>query len=229
MGYHLARREIPFSIVDAGPEAGHAWRSRWDSLTLFTPSQYDGLPGKQFPAGDDVYPATPGVARDVDPALHQIHSAEYRNPDSLPAGPVLVVGGANSGCQIARELSDSRPVELAVGRSQPVVPQRMLGRDVWWRGTKLGIERVSVGSRLGRRLSRRDPVIGDGPRRLARQAGVRLRPRVGAVDGRTVRFSDGTSSEPAAIVWATASERTSRGSPSRASSTGAGNRSIAAG
>lgn len=29
MGYHLARREIPFSIVDAGPEGGRAWRSRW--------------------------------------------------------------------------------------------------------------------------------------------------------------------------------------------------------
>ena len=56
MGYHLARREIPFAIVDEGPKAGHAWRSRWDSLTLFTQSQYDGLPGKPFPAGDDVYP-----------------------------------------------------------------------------------------------------------------------------------------------------------------------------
>ena len=39
MGYHLARRGRRFLIVDAGAEIGNAWRSRWDSLQLFTPAQ----------------------------------------------------------------------------------------------------------------------------------------------------------------------------------------------
>ena len=45
MGYHLAQSGLRFQIVDAGAEAGAAWRSRWDSLRAFTPAQYDNLPG----------------------------------------------------------------------------------------------------------------------------------------------------------------------------------------
>jgi putative flavoprotein involved in K+ transport len=43
-------------ILDAGSEIGHMWRSRWDSLTLFTPAQYSGLPGMAFPSPRDTYP-----------------------------------------------------------------------------------------------------------------------------------------------------------------------------
>jgi putative flavoprotein involved in K+ transport len=49
-------------ILDAGPEIGHAWRSRWDSLTLFTPSQYSSLPGMAFPSPRDTYPSKDDVA-----------------------------------------------------------------------------------------------------------------------------------------------------------------------
>ena len=50
MGYELAERGLSFEIVDAAPEVGYSWRTRWDSLKLFTAAQYDHLPGKQFPA-----------------------------------------------------------------------------------------------------------------------------------------------------------------------------------
>ena len=53
MGYHLAQSGRSFQIVDAGAEAGAAWRSRWDSLQAFTPAQYDNLPGLAFPAAPD--------------------------------------------------------------------------------------------------------------------------------------------------------------------------------
>jgi putative flavoprotein involved in K+ transport len=49
-GYHLKRRELPFVILDANERVGDAWRKRWDSLRLFTPAKYDGLPGMRFPA-----------------------------------------------------------------------------------------------------------------------------------------------------------------------------------
>ena len=54
--YHLRRRGLRFLVVDAGRELGHSWRSRWDSLRLFTPAQYDGLPGMPFPAPADTTP-----------------------------------------------------------------------------------------------------------------------------------------------------------------------------
>jgi putative flavoprotein involved in K+ transport len=48
-GYHLARRGRPFVILDAGRRVGDPWRGRWDSLRLFTPARYSGLPGMPFP------------------------------------------------------------------------------------------------------------------------------------------------------------------------------------
>ena len=50
VGYHLARRDRRFVILDASQRIGDAWRTRWDSLRLFTPARYDGLPGWPFPA-----------------------------------------------------------------------------------------------------------------------------------------------------------------------------------
>jgi len=49
-GYHLQRRGKPFLIVDGGERIGDGWRSRWDSLRLYSPAFRDGLPGMAFPA-----------------------------------------------------------------------------------------------------------------------------------------------------------------------------------
>ena len=62
MAWHLARQGLRFVVLEAGPEIGHTWRSRWDSLTLFTPTQYDALPGMPFPGPPDTYPAKDPVA-----------------------------------------------------------------------------------------------------------------------------------------------------------------------
>jgi putative flavoprotein involved in K+ transport len=56
VGYHLARRDIPFVILDANARIGDSWRARWDSLRLFTPSQFDGLDGMRFPAHVGTFP-----------------------------------------------------------------------------------------------------------------------------------------------------------------------------
>lgn len=50
VGYHLARHGREFTILDGAERVGDSWRRRWDSLRLFTPAKYDGLPGMRFPA-----------------------------------------------------------------------------------------------------------------------------------------------------------------------------------
>lgn len=262
MGYHLKQRGLRFEILDAGPRVGDVWRRRWDSLKLFTPAQYDNLPGMPFPAAADVYPgkddvadflqayaerfqlpvqvdravtsltldgdsfvaetdeetfvakqvvvatgpfqvpSVPPIAKDFDQDLPQLHSADYRNPGSVPDGRILVVGGANTGCQIALELSRSRDVEISVGQRLPTIPQRMLKRDVWWWGTRVGFTRVTRSSRVGKRLSQRDVVIGGGLREL-RDLGVTIRTRLTGAEGRTAVYEGGEKSEIDAIVWAT--------------------------
>ncbi len=62
VGYELARHGRPFVILDAAERVGDAWRSRWDSLRLFTPARYDGLIGMPFPAPAHYYPSKDEMA-----------------------------------------------------------------------------------------------------------------------------------------------------------------------
>jgi putative flavoprotein involved in K+ transport len=93
-------------------------------------------------------------------------------------------------------------VELSIGSANPSLPQRPLGRDLFWWLTWLRLMRVTAGSRLGRRMQTREFVIGSSRRRL-QQAGVRFRPRLVDAAGRTVRFAGDSSREVAVVVWAT--------------------------
>lgn len=56
VGYHLARRGVPFVILDAGARVGDSWRQRWDSMRLFTPARHAGLDGMPFPAPPFSFP-----------------------------------------------------------------------------------------------------------------------------------------------------------------------------
>jgi putative flavoprotein involved in K+ transport len=62
VGYYLQRHGLPFVIVDENDRVGDAWRNRWDTLRLFTPARYDGLPGMPFPGASSAYPSKDEVA-----------------------------------------------------------------------------------------------------------------------------------------------------------------------
>ena len=76
-------------------------------------------------------PKQPSFSADLSPDILQLHSGQYRNPGMLPPGAVLVVGSAQSGCQIAEELYQSgRRVYLCVG-SAGRAPRRYRGKDLY--------------------------------------------------------------------------------------------------
>lgn len=84
-------------------------------------------------------PKIPAFSTKLDPAILQIHSGDYRRPDQLPAGAVLVIGSAQSGCQIAEELhQNGRKVYLSMGSSSGRLPRRYRGRDIFWWLTQAG-------------------------------------------------------------------------------------------
>ena len=56
-GYHLKRAGLSFEILEARGEPGGSWPGYYDSLTLFSPARYSGLPGMRFPGSPDRYPA----------------------------------------------------------------------------------------------------------------------------------------------------------------------------
>jgi len=253
VGHHLARQDRRFTILDAAPAPAAAWRTRWDSLRLFTPARYDNLPGLAFPGDPDHYPTrdevvsyltdyarhfalpvelgsrviavhaesggyrveladralhahqvviatgpfqvprVPAVAQGLHPDIVQFHSSAYRTPGDLPGGPVLVVGGGNTGYQIAEELSRTHEVHLSIGARQTPLPQRIAGRDLFRYLEAVRFLRVNVESRLGQRLQHGgETLIGSSPR-AARRHGIQLRSRAVDASGREVRFADGSS------------------------------------
>ncbi|MFI7742683.1 flavin-containing monooxygenase [Kocuria rhizosphaericola] len=212
-GRHLQRLGRPFLVVDAHDRVGDNWRRQWDSLRLYTPARYDGLPGLPFPADpwsfpqkdevaaylesfalqwdlpvrtnttvdsvearpgggytvslgadtmtcDNVVVATgtfgraphvPPFAQDLDGSILQMHSSDYRRPDQLRPGRVLVVGASHSGTDIAFEIARTHetilcgrdpgqlPVRLESRRARVVLPLLLfMGRHVLTRRTPVG-------------------------------------------------------------------------------------------
>ena len=147
-------------------------------------------------------PHVPAIAERLDSGVFQQHSSAYRRPDEIPEGRVLVVGGGNTGFQIAEELAASRQTHLSIGSRQTPLPQRFLGRDLFWYLDSTGLIRKSTETRIGQRLSGRDTLIGSTPRKLRRR-GVELHPRAVEVEGSTVTFNDQTTLDVDAVIWAT--------------------------
>jgi putative flavoprotein involved in K+ transport len=84
-----------------------------------------------------------------------------------------------------------------------MLPQRLLGKDLFWWLTRLGLLKVTATSRLGRQLRKRGEFVIGSSRRRLHDAGVRFRPRLVDADGRTVRFTHGSTLQVEAVVWAT--------------------------
>ena len=152
-------------------------------------------------------PWIPEISRELAAPVYQCHSSQYRNPDGLPAGDVLVVGAGNSGAQIAMELAAAGRTVWLSGRDTGSIPRRFLGRDVYdwlW----LTVMRVPRQSAIGRRLmdgrlALGDPLVGFTSRDVADRGVTRVGRIVGAVDGRPTTADGHVLDDVAAIVWCT--------------------------
>jgi putative flavoprotein involved in K+ transport len=269
--HHLARRGIGHVVLEANERVGDIWRSRWESLRLYSPAKYDALPGMPLPGpghkfptalemGDYLesyvehqrlpvrtgvtvtrvrgdgegyavetsdgpisarhvivatgafqHPWVPEVATELDPGIKQIHSAEYRRPDQLADGAVLVVGLSHSGADLAHEAARAghRTIVAGVAHGQlPFSVDSRRGRLAWpvmkLLATKLLTLRTPIGRKMAPRIRR-----GGGPLlRYRRQeltaAGVEMRPArlTGAHEGRP-RLSDDSVHDVATVVWCT--------------------------
>jgi putative flavoprotein involved in K+ transport len=209
-GFYLKELNEDFLIIDEASEIGQSWHSRWDSLKLFTPDWYNGLPGMPFPktkgkfpgkdamgqylrdyaakyklpirlntkvnrlskdsagftlhigndyltctnaivaTGNFSIPRIPTLAAELNPAIRQIHSSDYRNPSQLPNGKILVVGAATSGLQIALDLATSGRLTYVAGLPPQQVPDFAVKYLSWfflWFMTNV----LTVKTKLGRK------------------------------------------------------------------------------
>jgi putative flavoprotein involved in K+ transport len=120
MGYHLARRQRPFVILEANARIGDSWRTRWDSLHLFSPARYDGLPGMPFPAPAWSFPSRDEFADYLE---------AYADRFDLPVRTGVTVqrlwhDGAGYVVETAGERFEVDNVVVAAGYDRlPVVPE----------------------------------------------------------------------------------------------------------
>lgn len=150
-------------------------------------------------------PNVPDISRKFSPEINQYTTVNYRTPAQIPEGTaVLVVGDGATGRDIAWELADHHQVFLAAGRPRRLLPDRILGRSAWWWFDKIGLLRLSAANPLGQYLQRSDPFPGRNKtfnQLLAR--GVNVMPRLIAVEGGQITFSNNISAKVASVVWAT--------------------------
>jgi putative flavoprotein involved in K+ transport len=102
-GYHLASRGVDFTVLTDELRIGDNWRRRWDSLRLFTPARYSGLPGMPFPA-------PPGHLADKDEVADYLE--RYAERSDIPI---------RFGSRIQRLTSDGERFRLAVAGSETII------------------------------------------------------------------------------------------------------------
>jgi putative flavoprotein involved in K+ transport len=101
-------------------------------------------------------PRLPEFAAALSADVPTLHTSEYRSPARVPPGTVVVVGDGNSGRQIAAELSETHDVVLSCGDSvSPPLPQTVVGRDMFWWMSVLGVMSLPVS------MEAPDPVVGE--------------------------------------------------------------------
>ncbi|MGH3309783.1 MAG: flavin-containing monooxygenase, partial [Streptomyces sp.] len=258
--HHLTEQGLRFVVLEAAERIGQSWRSRWDSLNLFTPAPFSHLPGMACAAGSGRYqtkdelaeyleayaarfrlpvrlgcgverltrhdgqylltagdhkvaaphvvvatgafgaPFMPEFANALDPSIMQLHSSDYRNPDQLADGPVLVVGAGNSGAEIALETAGRHETWLA-GRDTGYVPFHM-GTLTYRMMTKIPVNRWPGRAIAAAGTGRGHPLISVSPDDLSR-VGVRRVPRVESADGGRPVLADGICLDVANVIWST--------------------------
>ena len=185
------RREGDTYVVTAGPQRFEA-----DNVIVASGAHRDAR--------------VPALARDLDPAIVQLHSTEYRNPSQLRDGGVLVVGAGNSGADISLEVAATHPTWLSgpVRGHVPFDIDTGFSRHVGFRVVRfIGLHVLTLRTPMGRRASRKaashgDPLVRVKPKWLD-AAGVRRVGKVVGVQAGLPVLEDGPVLDVANVIWCT--------------------------
>lgn len=186
-------------VVEAGIGVETAWgirvtgvERRGDGPTLHLSTSAGEVQTRNIvcATGAATHPRLPEWATALSVPGVAIHTSSYQYPRQIPTRDVLIVGGGNSGLQIARELAASHTVTVAVRT-------RRAHRPLTSYPLAAGGRRPLFGGDF-----RPEPVFGDSYERL-QQAGVRVVPAVTDARGGAVTFADGTTASPGSVIFAT--------------------------
>ncbi len=149
-------------------------------------------------------PNIPSFAKGFSTDIHQFHSSEYRNPKQLGDGNVLVIGGGNSGAQIAVELSKERETYLACNRKLKYLPMTIGDKSIFWWFEKCGVLKAKYNSTLGKFIQQKgDPIFGFGLKKAIDKKEIMMQKGVIGGKQHQVVFEDTSTLKAHNIIWAT--------------------------
>ncbi|MCJ8009336.1 flavin-containing monooxygenase [Lederbergia wuyishanensis] len=149
-------------------------------------------------------PRIPSFAKDLPKDIVQLHSSEYKNQAQLNKGSVLVVGGGNSGAQIAVELSDSYETYLSISHKIRFLPLSIGGKSFFWWCEKIGLLKASGDSFIGKKVKGQpDPIFGYELKEKIKNKKVHLKARTKSGRKNVIEFEDLSTLRVQNVIWAT--------------------------
>jgi putative flavoprotein involved in K+ transport len=204
IGDYLERYAITFELpIQLKEEVQHI--TKQDGLFLII-TQQSTLQAKNVVVANGPFnnPSIPLFAKEFSKEVVQLHSSQYKNPSQLNQGSVLVVGGGNSGSQIAVELSQSHNTYLSVGQNIRFLPLTFMNKSIFWWFDKMGILKANSTSFLGKRIQKQgDPIFGYELQEKIKHNKVKLKGRTVGVQNNKATFDDHSSLEINNIIWST--------------------------
>ena len=149
-------------------------------------------------------PFIPSISQSLSQEVFQIHSSQYQSPEMIPDGPVLVIGGGNSGTQIATELAENRDVTIAISHPFKFLPLNIMGKSIFYWLEKIGLLYAGTNTRRGSWFRKQsDPIFGLELKHLIRKEKITIKPRVIQTQGREIIFNDHSKRNVQNIIWST--------------------------
>lgn len=149
-------------------------------------------------------PFIPSISQSLSKEVFQIHSSQYQSPEMIPDGSVLVIGGGNSGTQIATELAENHEVTIAISHPFKFLPLNIMGKSIFYWLEKIGLLYAGTDTRRGLWFRKKnDPIFGLELKHLIRKEKIKIKPRVIQTQGREIIFNDYSKRNVQNIIWST--------------------------
>lgn len=149
-------------------------------------------------------PYIPSIITKSNSNVLHLHSSEYKEPSQLPNGKVLVIGGGNSGAQIAVELAKEGNVLFAVSHKMKILPLRIMGKSLFFWLDVFKLLYAGSDTKRGKWFQKQnDPIFGKEIRHHISNRTIIKKNRVTQVNGNGVMFEDKSIENVNNIIWAT--------------------------
>ena len=171
---------------------------------LHTPTEILQTKKVIIASGGFQQPFIPSVSANLSSHIFQIHSSQYKSPSQIPKGKVLVVGGGNSGMQIAVELAKTHEVTVSISHPLTFLPLQLFGKSIFNLLEKVGLLYAEINTKRGRWFQKRkDPIFGFEGKKLIRNGAIKLQEKVVSASGNNIMFQNGDIYSAESVIWST--------------------------